>query len=339
MDLQTAWYFVLASALLMYVLLDGFDLGVGAFHLFAKTDEERRLMLNSIGPVWDGNEVWIVVVVGGLFAGFPAVYATVFSGFYTWMMLLLLGLIFRAVAIEFRSKHESKIWRSLWDYIFSFASILVAFLLGLILGNLIVGIPLDANQNFVGTTLTFLNPYSILLGITAISLFAMHGTIYLAMKTEGAAHEIIRKWILPAIAVFIFFYLVTSIATLYTKPSMLAFLEHNWLFSAFPILAFIAIFNVPYQVKQGRDGWAFICSCLSIALLISLYALGTFPVIVASTIDPINNSLTIYNTASTSTTLTNLLIIVAIGLPLVFAYSYWVYRTFRGKVRLDKHSY
>jgi cytochrome d ubiquinol oxidase subunit II len=159
------------------------------------------------------------------------------------------------------------------------------------------------------------------------------------MKTEGEAHEIIRKWILPAIGVFIFFYLVTTVATFYSKPEMLAFLDRNRLLAAFPLLAFLAIFNVPYQVKRGRDGWAFVSSCVSITFLVSLYALGTFPVIVASTIEPELHSLTIYNTASTSNTLRNLLIIVAIGLPLVFAYSYWVYRTFRGKVRLDKHSY
>jgi len=339
MDLQTLWYLIIAAALLMYVLLDGFDLGVGAFHLFAKTDEQRRILLNSIGPVWDGNEVWIVIVVGGLFAGFPAVYATVFSGLYTLMMLLLLGLIFRAVAIEFRSKHESKVWRSLWDCTFSFSSILVAFLLGVILGNLIEGIPLDAEQNFIGTFSDFFHPYSVLLGITATSLFAMHGTIYLAMKTDGPMHEIIRKWILPAISVFIFFYLVMTVATIYTKPEMLNFLQYNRLLVLFPIFAFLAIFSVPYQVRRGRDGWAFVSSCISITFLLSLFALGTFPVIVASTIEPELRNLTIYNTASTPNTLVTLLIIVAIGLPLVFAYSYWVYRTFRGKVRLDKHSY
>ena len=167
----------------------------------------------------------------------------------------------------------------------------------------------------------------------------MHGTIYLAMKTEGDAHAIIKKWILPAIGVFIAFYLVTTIATLYAKPSMIVFLEKNPYLIAFPLFAFIAIFNVPYQVKRGRDGWAFVSSCVSIALLLSLYALGTFPVLVSSTISPETNSLTIYNTASSHATLTNLLIIVAIGLPLVFAYGYWLYRTFRGKVRVDKHSY
>jgi cytochrome d ubiquinol oxidase subunit II len=144
---------------------------------------------------------------------------------------------------------------------------------------------------------------------------------------------------LPAIGVFIFFYLATTAATLYTKPDMLKFLDRNLLFATFPLFAFCAIFNVPYQIKRGNDGWAFVSSCISISLLLSLYALGTYPVLVTSTIHPEVYNLTIYNTASTHTTLTNLLIIVAIGIPLVFAYSYWVYRTFRGKVKLDKHSY
>src|SRR5471030_721514 len=137
MYLEVIWYLVLGISALFYVILDSFDLGVGAVHLFAKTDTQRRILINSIGPVWDGNEVWIVIVIGGLFAGFPNAYATVLSGFYTPFMMLIAGLMFRASAIEFRSKHESTRWRSTWDVVFSFASILVAFILGLILGNLI----------------------------------------------------------------------------------------------------------------------------------------------------------------------------------------------------------
>jgi cytochrome d ubiquinol oxidase subunit II len=338
-DVQSLWYFVIGAAMISYTILDGFDLGVGALHLFAKTDEQRRIFLNSIGPVWDGNEVWIVIVMGGVFAGFPNAYATVFSGFYTLLMFLIAALIFRAVAIEFRSKNESIFWRKLWDIVFSFASILVAFVLGLILGNMVEGIPLDHRQDYIGDFTDLLGPYPVMIGFTSCALFAMHGAIYLAMKTDGQAHEIVRKWINKAIGVFIFFYFVSTIGTLKYMPHMVErMLERPYLF-LFPLLALAAIFSIVYQVKKNNSGWAFIFSSISIALLVILFGLGTYPVIVQSTINPDQNSLTIYNAASSEKTLQILLLIVALGLPLVFAYGAWVYRIFRGKVRLEKSSY
>lgn len=339
MDLALLWYFVMGVATLAYTLLDGFDLGVGALHLFARTDEQRRIFLNSIGPVWDGNEVWIVIMMGGLFAGFPNAYATVFSGFYTLLMFLIAALIFRAVAIEFRSKRESRLWRHFWDAVFSFASIIVGFVIGLLLGNMVEGIPLNASQDYIGTFSQFFKPYSVIVGITSVALFAMHGTIYLAMKTEGEAHQVVRRWINKAILSFLFWYILTSIATIIYMPHMLdPFLAKPYLF-VIPLLALLAICNIPYQVKKGNDGWGFISSSLSIALLLTLFSLGTFPTIVRSTIDPAANSLTIYNSASSPKTLGILLIVVAIGVPLVLAYGAWVYRIFRGKVRLEKSSY
>jgi len=333
------FYLVIATSILFYIALDGFDLGVGALHLLAKTDHQRRIHLNAIGPVWDGNEVWIVVVIGGLFAGFPECYATVLSGFYSLVMGLIAGLIFRAAAIEFRSKHESRTWRSIWDAVFSIASILVAFLLGLMLGNLIEGVPLNEAHDFVGTFRDLWRPYSICIGVTAVALCTMHGAIYLVMKTEGEAHLAIRRWIVPTIVAFIGCYLVVSVITMYSLPHMTLFFRNHPLFSVIPFAALLAIFNIPRQIKKGYDGWAFIFSCLSIALLVSLYAFGTFPTLVSSTIDPENNSLTIYNSASSPKTLQILLTIVAIGIPLVLAYGCWVYRVFRGKVKLDKFSY
>ncbi|HSX11180.1 MAG TPA: cytochrome d ubiquinol oxidase subunit II [Chlamydiales bacterium] len=339
MDLPFLWYLVMGVATLAYTLLDGFDLGVGALHLFARGDEQRRIFLNSIGPVWDGNEVWIVIMMGGLFAGFPNAYATVFSGFYTLLMFLIAGLIFRATAIEFRSKRESPAWRTLWDVVFSLSSILVGFIIGLLLGNMIEGIPLNAAQDYTGTFSQFFRPYSIIVGITAVALFAMHGTIYLAMKTEGEAHKVVRRWINKAILSFVFWYTATSIATAIYMPHMLDPFFNQPVLFAIPLLALLAILNIPYQVNKGNDGWAFLSSSLSIALLLTLFSLGTFPTIVRSTIDPSTNSVTIYNAASSPKTLTVLLIVVAIGVPLVLAYGAWVYRIFRGKVRLEKSSY
>ncbi len=339
MDLAVLWYLVLGLASMAYCILDGFDLGVGALHLFAKTDEQRRIFLNAIGPVWDGNEVWIVIMMGGLFAGFPNAYATIFSGFYTLLMFLIAALMFRACAIEFRSKRESPVWRSFWDVMFSISSIMVGLVIGLLLGNMIEGVPINAAQDYVGTFADFFRPYSIVVSITAMSLFAMHGTIYLTMKTEGNAHEIVRKWINKAIFVFIFWYIITSVATIIYMPRMTQHIVDRPYTILFPIVALLAILNIPRLVSKGRDGWAFIFSSMSIALLLVLFGLGTYPTIVRSTIDPETNSLTIFNSASSDKTLGILMIVVAIGIPLVLGYGAWVYRIFRGKVKLEKSSY
>ncbi len=339
MDFAILWYIVLGLSSMAYCILDGFDLGVGALHLFAKNDKQRRIFLNAIGPVWDGNEVWIVIMMGGLFAGFPNVYATIFSGFYTLFMFLIAGLMFRACAIEFRSKRESPIWRSLWDVVFSIASILVGLVIGLLLGNMIEGVPLNAAQEYVGTFADFFRPYSVVVAITAMSLFAMHGTIYLTMKTEGEAHEVVRKWINKAIGFFIFWYALSTIATVIYMPHMIQHILDNPYMAIFPFLAFLAILNIPRLVSRGQDGWAFIFSSLSIAFLLILFGLGTYPIIVRSTLDPEANSLTIFNSASSDKTLGILLIVVAIGIPLILGYGAWVYRIFRGKVKLEHTSY
>src|SRR3989338_3916968 len=189
LDLNLIWFVMIGILFSGYAMLDGFDLGVGALHLFAKTDHERRIMINAIGPVWDGNEVWLVTGGGALFAAFPDVYATLASGFYLAVMLLLCSLIFRAVAIEFRSKQPMKWWRQMWDVAFSLASILGSLLIGIALGNLVRGIPLDAQHEYAGTFLGLLNPYALLVGVTTLALCMMHGAIYLVLKTDGALHR------------------------------------------------------------------------------------------------------------------------------------------------------
>ena len=191
-SLEFIWFGVVVILLTGYAILDGFDLGVGMLHLFSKKDEERRLMLNSIGPVWDGNEVWLVTAGGAIFAGFPHVYATFCSAFYVPIMILLSGLIFRAVAIEFRSKQPMAWWRWSWDGMFTFASFLIALASGIIMGNLVKGIPIDANKETMGTFADLLNPYALLVGVMTVALFAMHGSIYIVMKTEGAFHDKMR---------------------------------------------------------------------------------------------------------------------------------------------------
>jgi len=331
-------YLIVCTAVVMYVVLDGFDLGVGALHLFAKKDQERRVFLNAIGPVWDGNEVWLVIIFGALFAGFPLAYATICSAFYTPIMILLAGVIFRAVAIEFRSKIESPRWRSLWDGIFSISSIVILFLIGIILGNLIVGIPLDGDHAFLGSFSSFFSLYPIVLGITSIALFMMHGSIYLLMKTEGTLHKHLRNWVKKTISFFVICYLALTALTFFEVPSMIAPFKEYPLLIVVPLLAFLLIANVIKQAQNGRNGWAFLSSSLSIILLFALAGIGTFPTMIVSSIDP-ENSITLYQAVSNIKTLKVIFVIACIGVPLVLAYGVWIYHIFRGKVTIDASSY
>jgi cytochrome d ubiquinol oxidase subunit II len=320
-------------------MLDGFDLGVGILQPFAKTDVDRRIFLNSIGPVWDGNEVWLVIVVGALFAGFPEVYATLFSTFYIPVMALLMGLIFRAVSIEFRSKHASVWWRYNWDTVFFIGSVVISFGVGIVLGNLIEGIPLDHNHVFVGGLRDFFHPYALIMGVTTIALFAMHGGIFLVMKTEGKLHEQIRRWIPKLIAFFIAMYLTITIITLYYKPYMVEPMKRLPVLNLVPLFTLLSVAAVPFLMKKKWDGWAFIASCLSIASLLSLAAIGTYPNMIRSSINPQTNSLFIQNSSASPLTLKLLLGIAGVGVPLVLGYGFYIYRTFRGKVEIDQSSY
>ncbi|MGC8763463.1 MAG: cytochrome d ubiquinol oxidase subunit II [Acidobacteriota bacterium] len=338
LDLNTIWFGLVGVLLTGYAILDGFDLGVGALHLLARSDEERRIFLNAIGPVWDGNEVWLVTGGGALFAAFPHVYATVFSGFYLALVLLLFGLIFRAVAIEFRSKRPEAAWRQAWDVAFSVSSLLSALLLGVALGNIAWGIPLREDHEFAGTFLGLLHPYALLVGVTTVALFLMHGAIYLVLKTEGPLHDRLRPWVNNAIIFFIVCYATTTMATLLFVPHMVAiFKEHPALF-AVALANMLAIANIPREIHHGRDLYAFLSSCAAMAALMALFGLGMFPHIVYSNPNP-ELSLTLYNAASSQKTLGIMLVIALLGVPLVLAYTASIYWVFRGKVKLGPHSY
>ncbi len=338
LDLNTVWFVLVGVLFTGYAMLDGFDLGVGALHLFTKTDEERRLMLNSIGPVWDGNEVWLVTGGGALFAAFPEVYATVFSGFYFAFILLLVALIFRAVAIEFRSKQPMRWWRQMWDVSFAAGSVLSSFLIGVAMGNIAWGIALDEKHEFAGSFFDLLHPYALLLGVTTVALFMMHGAIYALMKTEGPLHEKLRGWINHTIIFFIICYAITTMATLLYVPHMAARVRANpWLFSI-ALVNMLAIANIPREVTRRRDGRAFISSCVAMLALMTLFGLEMYPHLILSNPNP-EHSLTIYNAASSQKTLGIMLIIALIGVPLVLAYTVSIYWIFRGKVRLTPLSY
>jgi cytochrome bd ubiquinol oxidase subunit II len=337
--MQHIWFSAFVILLLGYAILDGFDLGVGMLHMFSKQDEERRLMLNSIGPVWDGNEVWLVTAGGALFAGFPIVYATFCSAFYAPVMILLTGIIFRAVAIEFRSKAPMAWWRWMWDFFFSFASFIIAFVLGIALGNLIRGIPLDDQGEFIGTLKDLLNPYSLLTGFFVVSLFLMHGAIYLTMKTEGILHDRVREWVFSSMIGFIVMYAITTVTTLIYMPHMTINIQNRPIFFLLAVINIFAIANITRLISKGRDSTAFFFSIVNIMCLMGLYAVGTYPIAIRAINDPQNLSLTIFNSSSTNLTLHILLLMACIGIPMVIGYTTAVYYIFRGKVRISEHSY
>lgn len=338
LDLPLIWFILVGALLTGYAILDGFDLGVGALHLLTDTDDERRIMLNAIGPVWDGNEVWLVTGGGALFAAFPAVYAAVFSGFYVAVMLLLALLIFRAVAIEFRSKQSGRAWRRAWDAAFSAASIGIALLMGVTLGNIIAGVPVGPERDFTLPLTSLFNPYALLVGVTTVALFMMHGAIYLVMKTEGEMQRRVRGWVNNAIIFFVITYVATTMATLLYMPHMgEPFKERPALF-AVALAGMLAIANIPREVHHGRAFRAFLSSVGSIASLMALFAVGMFPNLVLSTISPAYH-LTVRNAASSPATLSVMLTVAVIGIPFVLAYTVAIYWIFRGKVRLDSASY
>ena len=338
LDLNFIWFVLVGVLFTGYAVLDGFDLGIGALHLFTKTDEERRLMLNSIGPVWDGNEVWLVTGGGALFAAFPNVYATVFSGFYLALMLLLAALIFRAVAIEFRSKRPERWWRQLWDVSFAAGSVWSALLIGVALGNLAWGVPVNADGEYAGTFLGLLRPYPLLVGVTTVALFLMHGAIYGVMKTEGALHDKLRVWAVRGMIGFVICAVTLTMATLLYVPHMAARVRENpWWFTV-ALANMLAIANIPREFHHGRDGRAFASSCAAIITLMGLFALNMFPDLVYSLPHP-ENSLNIHNASSSPKTLGIMLVIAGLGMPAVTAYTISIYWIFRGKVKLDKASY
>ena len=337
-DLNTIWFILIGVLFTGYAILDGFDLGIGALHLFTKKDEERRIMLNSIGPVWDGNEVWLVTGGGALFAAFPNVYATAFSGFYLALILLLVALIFRAVAIEFRSKQPMRWWRQMWDIGFSVGSILSSLLIGVALGNIAWGVPIAANGEFAGTFLGLLMPYPLLVGVTTLTLFMMHGAIYGVLKTEGELHDKLRLWAMRCIIFFVICATTTTMATLLYAPHIAERVKGNpWLFSI--VLAnMLSIANIPREFHHKNDGMAFLSSCGAIITLMALFAVDAFPNLIYSWPHP-ENSLTIYNSASSPKTLGIMLVFAIIGVPVVIAYTICIYWIFRGKVKMDRMSY
>ncbi|MCF7849305.1 MAG: cytochrome d ubiquinol oxidase subunit II [Kiritimatiellales bacterium] len=324
--LQIIWFLLIGILIIGYAILDGFDLGVGFWHLFAKKKSERSAFIHSIEPFWDGNEVWLLTAGGALFAAFPPVYATVFSGMYLALMLVLLGLIFRAVAIEYRNKVDYPVWVKFWDIAFSVGSILPSLLFGVAIGNVLRGLELNGIGDYTGGFFALLNPFALLCGLVGLSMFALHGALYLAMKLEGAVAGKASKWASKAWYAFIF--LLATVLPFGVKECIHGVKEIPM---AFILLMLVSNSCVYALNRKGRSKAAFLTSCCTIALLMLAVASALFPVIVPASNNP-ELSLTVYNSSSSQLTLTAMLIIALIGMPLVLAYTVFIHRIFKGKI-------
>lgn len=336
MNLNEAWFLLLGALLTGYAILDGFDLGVGILHPLTRSDEERRLAMSSIGPIWDGNEVWLVTFGGAMFAAFPDAYSTVFEAFYTPFMVLLFCLIFRGVSLEFRNKVQSIAWRRLWDYAFFASSLVATLLFGVAIGNMLSGIPLNDRGEFAGSLLDLVKPYPLLVGVMTVAMFAVHGALYLHLKTEGRLQRLFDRWIWHTWGIYLVLWTLTTMATLLFVPAARPNFEHSPWAAAVVVLNVLAIANIPRAAFTRRMGQAFLSSCTMIACQVVLVGVALFPnLVTASNASETVRSLTIYNAASSQKTLWIMVIIAFIGMPLVIAYTSLVYWTFRGKVEAD----
>ena len=338
MDLNTIWFILIAVLYIGFFILEGFDFGVGMLLPFLgrgatsqETDIKRRVIINTIGPFWDGNEVWLLTAAGATFAAFPLWYATMFSGFYLPLLILLLALIMRGVAFEFRSKDKNPSWRKLWDLSIFAGSLISALLLGVAFANLARGVPIDANMNYVGGFFYLLNPYALLGGITTVLVFALHGGIYLSLKTtadlqERAHRTVWRLWIPALISLLILLvatYMYTDIINrLGVNPGVI------------PITGIIAALLAGFFIRKKHLGWAFGMTVVTIAASLVTFFLMLYPDLMISTIDPAY-SLTIYNASSSPYTLRIMTFVALTLVPVVLIYQGWTYWIFRKRIKAE----
>jgi len=297
-DLNTTWFILVGVLITGYAILDGFDLGVGVLHLFARGNAERRINMNAVGPVWDGNEVWLLTAGGALFAAFPPVYATIFSGFYIALMLVLAASIFRAVSFEFRGKIESHGWQRLWDWSFGLGSLFPSILFGVAVGNILRGVPIDGNGLYAGSFLGLLNPYSILIGVLSLVMFVMHGALYMTLKTDGELRDRMTQWASGSWIAFVVVYLVATLYTIFEAPHLMENIFSKPLFWVFLLMLLASTAYLPVALKAKRFFRAFLSSSTSIAAAICIAAVSLFPLLAPSSID-LSYSLTAYNACST----------------------------------------
>jgi cytochrome d ubiquinol oxidase subunit II len=338
--LNNVWFGLFVAVVAGYLVLDGFDLGVGMLLPFvAHDDTERRVVLNSIGPIWDGNEVWLVVAGGVLFGAFPIVYAALLSGFYLAMLLLLLGLILRAVAMEFRSKRESPAWRATWDYVFFLASLALAVLLGVAFGNIVSGVPVNSGGLVVlSSLLDVVHPFALLFGVVTVAMLALYGAVFIDLKTDGAVQARARRAMAPIAVAFVLLAAAAVVWMAVAHYSIVHSYRDNLWLVVLPAAAAVAGAIAVTAMLRRRDVSGFFWSAATIVLILFSLAAGLYPNLLISNIDA-KYSLTVSNAASAGETLAVMLIVAVIGLPFVVLYTAGVQYLFRGKVTLTADSY
>jgi cytochrome d ubiquinol oxidase subunit II len=340
LNLETLWFVLIGVMWTGYFFLEGFDFGVGVLMPFlGRDDTDRRVVINTIGPVWDGNEVWLIVAGGATFAAFPEWYATLFSGFYLALFLILAALIFRGVAFEFRGKDRNPKWRAWWDRAIFWGSAVPALLWGVAFANILRGVPIDANHEWVGSFFDLLNPYALLGGLTSFLLFTLHGGVFLTLRTEGElrdrARRIAKTLAVPAAVAVLGFLMWTFFNTRESDRSVpgglpLAGVAGHLLRPA----AIVAVAVVIWLLSKKLDGWAFVATGLSIVLVMATIFVDLYPRVMPSSLGPAND-LTIWNASSAHYTLKVMTIVALVFTPLVLAYQGWTYWVFRKRVRRE----
>ena len=330
MELTTLWFALIAVLWIGYFVLEGFDFGVGILlHVIGRNAPERRAMIRTIGPVWDGNEVWVLVAGGATFAAFPEWYATLFSGFYLALFLILVALILRGIGIEYRNKRGDLAWRGRMDILIAVGSFLPALLWGVAFANIVAGVPIDADKEFQGSLLTLLNPFGLLGGLTTLLLFVTHGLLFLTLKTEGEIRERARGLTLPV-------GLVTAVVAVVFLLWANA-IRGDLLSLAVALVAAVAFLGALLAARLRKEGWAFFGSALTIGLAVVSLFLALFPDVMPSSLNP-DWSLTTTNAASTPYTLTIMTIVAVIFVPVVLIYQVWTYYIFRKRVTVPRAS-
>jgi cytochrome d ubiquinol oxidase subunit II len=336
--LNTIWFVVLAFMLAGYAVLDGFDLGVGTLHLVLGRDtRERARLIDAIGPVWNGNEVWLLAVGGALVVAFPHVYAASFSGFYLALMLVLWLLLLRGLGIEFRHQIDHDMWKQAWDAAFSASSALLALLFGVALANVLRGVPLDESGEFRGTFALLLNPFSLLGGILSVAVLSMHGAAWIALKTDSGIQQRARRWASSLWWAVIVLLAAMVAASIVVRPDFPRnFGAHPWLL-VFPIVTVAASAAIKYYQRRTDDLRAFLAGAATIAGVIACVAAGLYPTLLPGLAGSPHPGLDIYNAASPEGSLRIALGVYLFGMTLVFIYLINIYRVWRGRVTSTYH--
>lgn len=330
--LQIIWFILIAVLWMGFFFLEGFDFGVGMLLPFlGKNDTERRSIINTIGPHWDGNEVWLLTAGGATFAAFPHWYATLFSGFYLALFLLLVGLIIRGVGFEFRSKDKNPRWRSLWDWCIFAGCALPALILGVAFANLVKGVPINADMMYTGNFFTLLNPYGLIGGLTLMAVFLFHGINFLNLKLTGDLLERSRV-LAPKVWVVSFVFLSSLLIT--TLLITDGYAKHGTVVTILPLIAWAGLLLAGFLLRQKREGWSFALTGISVLLIPVIYFQIMFPRVMVSSTNP-KFSLTISNASSSAYTLNLMSIVALIFVPLVLGYQIWSYWVFRKRLDTD----